>query len=349
MHKTIANYKENLLSEFELKKYILKEYNLEDASISQIKFKDTDKQRAVYKIEHDNKYYCLKKVYYAKDELRFVYSSIEWLYRFNLNVPRILPTNSGNRYVLFNDMLFILTPWIQGEKCNYDNYTHVINSAKTLAAMHIAGKNFYPIAGSKLRQGYDNIYVEMNRHFNQLLNYSNLAFKYGDPFSKLYIENFDNCIELAKLSIESASNIDFNCLNKSLCHLDYVNKNIIFDNDNNLWIIDFDKCKIDYCVHDISYFLRRIMKRESTDWNLELLMDCLQIYDKFLPLNTDEYWYILSYLSFPQKQWRLLRDYYNNINICNKAAFLTLLEKSMYTMENHIKTSLAFRDIILSM
>jgi CotS family spore coat protein len=349
MHKTIVNSKDNLLSEFELKKYILKEYILEDASIYQIKFKDTDKQRAVYKIEYDDKYYCLKKVYYSKDELRFVYSSIEWLYRFNLNVPRILPTSSGNRYVLFNDMLFILTPWIQGEKCNYDNYGHVIDSARTLGNMHATGKNFYPITGSKLRLGYDDIYMEMSRHFNQLLNYSNLAFKYGDAFSKLYIENFEMCINLAKLSIESASRINFNFLNKSLCHLDYVNKNIIFDNENRLWIIDFDKCKLDYCAHDISYFLRRIMKRDSTNWNLQLLMDCLETYEEIMPLSIDEYWYILSYLSFPQKQWRLLRDYYNNINICNKTAFVGLLEKSINTMENHIKTSLAFKDIILSM
>ena len=34
------------------------------AEISIIKFKDTDKQRAVYKIDFKEKSYCLKKVYY---------------------------------------------------------------------------------------------------------------------------------------------------------------------------------------------------------------------------------------------------------------------------------------------
>ena len=46
-----------------------------------IKFKDTEKQRAVYKIDYIDKSYCLKKVYYNEAELLFVYSAMEWLYR----------------------------------------------------------------------------------------------------------------------------------------------------------------------------------------------------------------------------------------------------------------------------
>lgn len=263
MPKTTVNYNANLLSETEIKKNILRQYNLENSNVYQIKFKDTDKQRAVYKIESNFKYYCLKKVYYSEEELLFVYSSIEWIYRFNLNVPRILPTQTGSRYVSFNEMLFILTPWIDGEKCDYDNFHHVIDTSIALAKFHKSSHGFYPMAGSKLRLGYEDIYLSMSRHFNQLLDFSNLAFKYGDSFSKIYIENFDACITLAKISIEHASHINSNNLSKSLCHLDYVNKNIIFDTDNKLWIIDFDKCKIDYSAHDISYFLRRILKERA--------------------------------------------------------------------------------------
>ena len=339
---TTANYKTDLLPESDLKKFILKQYNLENSKIYQIKFKDTDKQRAVYKIESNCQYYCLKKVYYTKEELLFVYSSIEWIYRFNLNVPRILPTLTGKKFVSYNKMLFILTPWIAGDKCDYDNINHVIDASIVLANFHKFSRGFYPIPGSKLRLGYEDIYLSMNRHFNQLLDFSNLAFKYGDNFSKLYIENFDACITLAKISIENASHINSNNLSKSLCHLDYVNKNIIFDRFNKLWIIDFDKCKMDYSAHDISYFLRRILKRENTNWDFELLKDCLNTYEQILPLTADYYWYISSYLSFPQKQWRLLRDYYNNINVCNKQSFILLLEKSMTTMEKHIETSLNF-------
>ena len=338
--------KYNLLSEDELKKFILSEYNLQNASICEIKFKDTIKQRAVYKVEYDSKAYCLKKVYYTKEELLFVYSSIEWLYRFQFNVPRILPTKSGGRFVTYNNMLFILTPWIEGEKCDYDNTNHIIQSAKTLAKMHKATENFFPIAGSNIRLGYENIYISMNKHFQQLLNYSNLAFKYQDIFSSIFVKNFDICINLAKISNDIASEINTANMKKSLCHLDFVNKNIIFDSTNKVWIIDFDKCKIDYSAHDISYFLRRFLKRENTNWNLELLVNCLCEYEDIIPLSIDDYKYILSYISFPQKYWKLARDYYNNIDKCNKSAFITLLEKTVKHTENQLEMIYRFKDFI---
>lgn len=339
----------DLVSETDLRNQILSQYNLKDAKIFEVKFKNTDKQRAVYKIESNNKNYSLKKIYYELDELFFVYSSMEWLYRFNFNVPRILSTTSNKKYVTFNNMHFILTPWITGEKCNYDNYAHTISAANSLSKLHILCRHFRPIAGSKLRIGYENLYTEINKHFQQLLIYYNMAINENDTFSNFYVDNFDSYITLARLSLESASLINFSHLSKSLCHLDYVNKNIIFDDNNRLWLIDFDKCKMDYCIHDVAYFLRRIMKRERTNWNLKLLFQCLSTYEKHMPLNIYEYWYLHSYLSFPQKEWRLVRDYYNNINNCNKVSFLNLLKHSTNNIENHIKASMELKKYILSM
>jgi len=104
-----------------------------------------------------------------------------------------------------------------------------------------------------------------------------------------------------------------------------VNKNILFDSSKRLWVIDFDNCQIDYSVHDIAYFLRRILKRNTTSWDTKLTIDCLNCYEKIHPLSCDEYKYIYSYLVFPQKFWRISRDYYNNLHKCNENSFLTLL------------------------
>lgn len=326
-------YKPYFLSEEILKNNILNEYNLCSSVIEQIKFKDTDKQRAVYKITNESNCYCLKKIYYSESELLFVYSVIEWLYRYNLNVPRIIPTKHGDRFAKYNNMLFILSPWIEGEKCNYDNSSHLLASAENLAIMHYNTSNFFPINGSDIRRGYDNINYSITKHFRDLLNFSNLSHKYNDDFSNIYDKNFDICIELAKNSLELSCKINNINLSKGLCHLDYVNKNIIFDNSKKLWIIDFDKCKQDYCVHDISYFSRRFMKRENTKWDINLYKACLQKYDNIKPLTKDEHNYILSYLSFPQKYWKISRDYYNNINKCNKASFVFLLQKAVKNID----------------
>lgn len=346
MPYTAKTYNLSLLSEDNVKKYVLPYYGLEKANIVQIKFKDTEKQRAVYKVDYNNESFCLKKVYFSREDLLFVYSGVEWLYRSGLNVPRILPTKENSRFVAYEGMLFILTCWIEGIKCNYDNIQNVLDSSINLGKMHLVSKNFIPIEGSNMRAGYDDLCHSINKHFEHILVCSNLAFKYDDKFSKTFLEGFDTNIKLAKISSEVSSTINNNNLSKSLCHLDYVNKNIIFDTENKVWTIDFDKCRMDYSVHDISYFFRRLLKRDGTKWDIEIALNALKLYDEVSPLNLDEYKSILVYLAFPQKYWKISRDYYNNINKCNKSSFLLLLKKACENADYHLQFIDEFKSFV---
>ncbi|WP_195987046.1 CotS family spore coat protein [Clostridium sp. D53t1_180928_C8] len=311
-----------------IKTNILPKFFLQNADITMVKFKDTEKQRAVFKVTSDNKNYCLKKVYYDEGNLLFVYSAMEWLYRNNILLPKLLPSIDNNRFIYYDDMLFILTPWVKGEKCNFDSLIDIRLSIKTLAKLHKCSKNFKPILGSTNRVGLDDYYLSINKHFNDILETANLASTYKDKFSKLYLDNLDNNLSLAKLSLEIASSIDTANLNVSLCHGDYVNKNILINN-NDVWIIDFDKCKTDYCAHDLAYFLRRLLKRSTTNWNAALTIDIINTYNKFNNLTKSDLKYILAYLAFPQKFWKISRDYYKNINKCNKNAFISLFTKGL--------------------
>ncbi|HCW05531.1 MAG TPA: CotS family spore coat protein [Clostridium sp.] len=342
-----ANLKSySYFSDDTLKSQVLIHYGLEDAEIEQIKFKDTDKQRAVFKIMYLDQVFCLKKVYFGKEELLFVYSAIEWLYRNGINAPRLLPTKSNNRFVEFMGMLFILTPWIEGTKCSYDIPDNILDSISLLADIHNCTKNFAPIEGSASRRGCVDLSISLQKHFNQLLNCSNLAFKYKDRFSKTFLNYFDSNLLLSKLAVSLSASLNENNLSVCLCHLDYVNKNIIFDLENRIWVIDFDKCKVDYSVHDISYFLRRILKRDKTKWNLDLAINSLEIYESKRALNIDEYKYILAYLSFPQKYWKISRDYYNNIKKCNKRSFQTLINKTVEKTEYQVQFIKDFQEYI---
>ena len=336
MENLLSDLREELLPVNEIKTNILSHYKLQKASIFSIKFKDTEKQRAVYRIDSNNKSYCLKKVYYDEANLLYVYSAMEWCYRNRIDVPKLLPTVDGNRYVKYKDMLFILTPWLKGEKCDFDNLDHVLLSSKTLGKLHIASKNFSPIAGSSLREGFENYNETISKHFNQLLLSINNAHKYNDRFSKIFLENINENLELAKISFEVSSSIIPNELSRSLCHGDYVNKNILID-DNKISLIDFDKCKMDYCSRDISYFLRRLLKRESTNWQINLTLEVLDKYMEENTLTSSDLKYILAYIAFPQKYWKLSRDYYKNIRRCNKNAFIQLLEKGLDRTANQLE------------
>jgi CotS family spore coat protein len=346
MSQVANTYSVNIFSEENIRKEVLPYYDLKDAHISNIKFKDTDKQRAVYKVDKEGHSFCLKKVYFNENELLFVYSSIEWLFRNGIHVPRILPNNSKGRFVNYNDMLFILTPWIEGDKCDYDNKIHLKNVCETLAILHNRSSNFVPIKNSSNRIGYKDLYVETNKHFDNILVTSNLALKYKDRFSKIYLENFDYALNLATRSCKILATLNLDNLNISLCHNDYVNKNIIIDKKAEVWLIDFDKCRMDFSMHDFAYFLRRLMKREETNWDFNIAIECFNYYNNYRKIDLDDFKFLYGYLIFPQRYWKISRDYYKNIYKCNKNAFISILEKSVRHFQQQIEFSILFKNYL---
>lgn len=320
-----------------IKHNILPKYDLINSQVSMVKFKDTDKQRAVFRVEHERGTFCLKKVYFGVEDLLFVYSAIEWLYRKNFNVPKLLPTTDNGRFVIFEGMLFILTPWIDGLKCDFDNLKHLVLSIRNLASMHKSCTSFSPIPGSTNRKGLDDLYISTLKHFEQLLSTSNLAWDIKDKFSCEFLDHFDSNLALAEKSLSISSRINCNELTKSLCHGDYVNKNIIFADNYTIWVIDFDKCKYDYSAHDIAYLLRRLLKREGTKWDEDLTVSLLKNYNEIFPLTVSDIRYVVTYILFPQKYWKISRDYYKNIKKCNKQAFFTLLKKSNSKLDSQLE------------
>lgn len=306
-------------------KNILPYYNLPNCKIKMIKYKNTDKERVVYKVISEDTSYCLKKIYYSKDELLFIYSVLEWLYKRNINVPKLIPTINNGRFVQYNKMIFILTPWINGIKCDFDNVEHVLTSSIELAKMHKRSKNFVPPKKSVIRKALRDYYILTLKHFEDLLQISGFASTQTDIFSKKFLSCFNYNLELAEISLNLSSTIKNSDLSVSLCHGDFVNKNIIFTPDNNLYMIDFDKCCIDYIAHDISYFLRRLLKRENTKWNIDLGLAFLKRYNYVNPLSTSDLKYIISYLAFPQKYYKTSKDYYKKK--LNKNDAIKLLSK----------------------
>jgi CotS family spore coat protein len=325
----------------ELKNNILNQYKLSIYEIESIKFKDTEKQRAVFKISTDKGPKCLKKVFYDKENLLYIYSVTEWLNVNQINCPKFINTLSGHKYVNYKNSLFILTDWIEGRKCDYNNSEDIFKMADNLGRIHKCTAGFVPISGSKSKNADNTYYTNYIKHFYQLLEFWNRANFYKDTFSDIYMELFDFNYNLSKESIRIINNIDFSVpigdavSNHAICHLDYVNKNIIFNKDNLIYTIDFDNARLDYPVHDICYFLRRILKRDETAWDFDLFKKTIESYENIRALSYNEYLVILALLMFPQKYWKLSKDYFKNRTICNPLPFIHAIEKISEKQTEH--------------
>ena len=100
---------------------------------------------------------------------------------------------------------------------------------------------------------------------------------------------------------------------KNFCHHDYTYHNIIVDDNDNVHVIDFDYCKREVRVYDISNFLIKVLKR--VDWDIEYAKTIIEAYDSVSPIEEEEYKVLYAFLVFPQRFWRLSnRFYYNEVN-----------------------------------
>lgn len=341
MEIDLSSVSSKFMSIDEINEKVLSHYSFKVYDIENIKFKDTEKQRAVFKINTDRGTKCLKKVYYDESKLLFIYSVIEWLNAKGIKCPRLISTKKGLKYVKYNNSLFILTDWIDGRKCNYDNINDVIEAAKNLAKIHSSSLGFKPINRSLTEYSPVDFFQSYNKHFLQLLEMSNKAFLVKDRFSKILIDNIDYNIEKAKESTYLLSKIDYTTplgdevSNRSICHLDYVNKNLIFTENEQIFVIDFDNSQIDFAVHDISSFLKRILKRENTSWDFDIFKKSIEGYETVRKLSYNEHIVIASVLAFPYKFWKVSRDYYKNLKNCNRDSFVTIIKKIVKHQDEH--------------
>jgi CotS family spore coat protein len=343
---------DDFMSYYEITDKVMNQYTCHVNSIESIKFKDTDKQRAVYKLSTSEGMYCLKKVYYDKATLLFIYSVVEWLNLNSISCPRFISTKKGIKYAEYKGNLFILTEWIEGRKCNYDQLEDINQAAFCLGRMHRTSYGFKPIAGSNCRTNEELYFSSLNKHFLQLLDLSNTASSLKDNFSRLYLETFEYNADSAKRSLEILSKVDTSkpigdrVSMSAICHHDYVNKNIIFSKNNHIYIIDFDRTAMDMPVHDIISFIKRIMKRDNTCWDFNVFKSSMEAYEQSRQISYNEYLLVLSYLMFPHKYWKISRDYYKNLHQCNKEAFLTILIKTSGKNENHQQFCMELKDYI---
>lgn len=95
-----------------------------------------------------------------------------------------------------------------------------------------------------------------------------------------------------------------------LVHGSYNYHNVFLDvgNGGNA-VTNFEKCHNDCQVADLYQFLRKVM--EKHDWNINVAYRLVDEYDRLKPLEDDDIDMLVTLLSFPEKFWKIINQYYN--------------------------------------
>ncbi|MFL0250555.1 CotS family spore coat protein [Clostridium neuense] len=287
-----------------------------------IKIESIKPNKGVYFLKTNEGSKCLKKINYGVQKLLFVYGAKEHLINHDFNfVDKYCLNVEGNPYALVNEDIYTLSQWIDGRECSFTDKDDLIKAAKILARMHECSKGYEPPENSKLKSDLGRWPHLMEKRVRSFEKMRDMARKKNNKteFDINYLKSIDFFKEQGKKSMEILSDSKYSEIcarteeEKSFCHHDFTYHNIIIDNNDMVNVIDFDYCKREVRVYDISNFMIKVLKR--CDWNIEYANLILNAYNEVAKLREEEYRVLYAFLVFPQRLWRLAnRYYYNEVN-----------------------------------
>jgi spore coat protein I len=287
-----------------------------------LKIESIKPNRGVYYLKTNKGNKCLKKIDYGIQKLLFVYSAKEHLISKGFTgIDRYCLNIEGNPYALVNEDIYTLSGWIEGRECNFHEDEDLISASQTLAVLHEKSKGYEPPENSKLKTDLGRWPHLMEKRVKSFEKMRDMARKKGNKaqFDLNYIKSYDFFKQIGLKAINILNTSEYMNLckktedEKGFCHHDYTYHNIIIDNKDEVNVIDFDYCKREIRVYDLSNYMIKVLKR--CDWDIQHAKLIIDAYNKVSPLEESEYRVLFAFLLFPQRFWRLCnRFYYNEVN-----------------------------------
>lgn len=318
--------KECVMEERNIKKLVSENYDLEVESIEKVK--------NTYKVNAKEGRYCIKVIKYEFSHFYFILSAIIHLQKRGFNkIPELLKSKKGEYYIEFFGNYAYLTKWISARESNFDNPIELEKVSQKLAELHQCSEGFSLTKDMKPRIGWFSWIDVFNTRKNEILDFKNRINQktYKSKFDNLYLSCIEEEIERADRSIQGLQASKYiavmekEMLKRGFCHHDYANHNILVDEDEKIYLIDFDYCIMDSHIHDLSSLLIRAMKNGK--WNVKKGESIINNYSEIKNVQQEELSLMKEFIRYPQMFWQLGIQMYWEQQPWKEEFFLSRLSK----------------------
>jgi CotS family spore coat protein len=277
-----------------------------------------EKVKDVYKVRTNRGLKNLKVSPLNIKRLTFVHQAIAHLMRHGFpKMYPIIPTINGNTYICAAGKAFSLFDWIEGRQCDFTNSNELSASSKILAEFHQYSEGFIPPPQSNMRDQIGKCLQHFEERYQQLLDFATIArHSPDDCFAQHFLANLPFFLPLAQRAIFKLRHSAYGQLvnlartRQTFCHGDPAARNFILTPQNQIFLIDFDSCRLDLPVMDLIKFTRRVLKKHH--WSYPLAKFLIDAYQQVQPLNSHELEVMKAVFYFPQKFWRMANRYFKN-------------------------------------
>ncbi|KYH34951.1 spore coat protein S [Clostridium tepidiprofundi DSM 19306] len=319
-------------------KYKCREYlNLYDLDIELFKrfnlyVYDVVPVRKVFILRTDKGDKILKKIDYSIDDLRFIYTAMEYLKNNGFDrVINFIKTTEGYIYTIWNGEIYCIMDLLEGRECEYSNPVDIAITSRALGNMHKASSGFeYNI---KSRYNLHKIIDNFERKLHKIMFFKEMVLLYDNTskFDEIFLENVDYYIKQMNESLRILEHSKYHelCSEEDkivLCHHDLAHHNILIK-DEEAYFIDFDYSVLDLRVHDLCNFINKVIKNFAYD--MEKTNQIIANYNNFDNLDNREMEVLYGMLYFPEDFYSICVNYYDTRKNWSEDIFIRRLIKKV--------------------
>lgn len=282
-----------------------------------LKIKQITPVRSVYRIVTDRGFFCLKKLRFPIEDMKFIFEAVEHLRGKGFsNAFSIVKQKNGDNFIDFKGEKYFLTEWIDGRECDFLNPIDLDAAVEVLASLHTAAEGYPPAACPQSRCYYGKWPENFIRRIDEMKRIKErvLAKPEKSDIDKIYLNYVDMCITDGEEALLLLEKTDYKGLSEdaekkgSFIHHDFAHHNILHTFDGKTYVVDFDYSIMDIRMHDIGSLIIRNMKKSN--WDIDKALNILEGYDRRNPISSEELKVLTPFFLFPQDFWMISRQYY---------------------------------------
>lgn len=316
----------------------------------EIEILKTWRGRGAILCESDKGLLILKEYRGSQEKIIFQDALLTSIKRQGFNkVESILKSKDGEFIVYDQDRTpYILKTYFAGRECNVRDENECIQAVKTLARLHNAsvmpnesGTSEVPVY--KIDKEYEKHNKELRkvrkflRGKSQKTNFEIYLLKYFDSYLNTALQVTDELYRYLEDIPPAESRVCYN-----VCHGDYQYHNILVINDgdvkadqDNMVIINFEKCLKDNPIRDLYLFMRKLL--EKNNWSQDLGFALLKAYSSEREMFSNDYTELYYRFVYPEKFWKIVNFYYNSGKAWIPGRNLEKLERLLEQEQEKVK------------
>jgi spore coat-associated protein S len=329
----------------EIEQSLLRILELYPFEINDVTLLSTKSGRATWKVETNQGTKILKKTDVHPRRMLFIAEAHEHLQNQGLPITPIHRTRNGAICIGAGDHGYVLYDKVEGKELIYYDRENMNKVMKFMGNFHVASKGFTRTEGSRKRsrlEKWQKLYrwklqeLEGNRHI-ALRNTT-------DPFSQMFLENYDRMMQRGKEALEAIEGESFKKWTKEaideggFCQQDFTLARLI-EVEQEPYMKELHSITYDLPSRDLRVLLNKLMKKLAV-WDNHVAIELIQSYDSIHPLTKEQYEILWHDIKFPHLFCSIIHKYY----LAQKRAWSD--EKYIWAIQNIVSVENSKEDFL---